>query len=406
MNMASLNISSAAPAQARPGRLPARLLSILVFGLVIGSVIAPVLVNMIATHSDYWPHIRTAHSWATTGQFDRPTPQFLYHVTLAGLQALNPTADWAMNAFLLGMVNYLALAGAAWWLIRPALSHWGGRAALLAGIGLVLVLLLSGPVNLFTLLRGELYLGYLNPNTYHNPTVLILKPFALVVFIFLVRGLQARATPWWMVGVAALVSALATLAKPNLAIALLPALMLLIPLAWLRKQPMNLPLLILGLGAPTFLVLAWQYLSYTSPESGGGFIFAPFQVMNTFTSEPLLRLLLSIAFPAAVYGLWFKDARRDLGLNSAWLLFGIAAAQLYLMSESTYWQDANFYWGAEITLFILFAVSLRFFFQQQAGAPPGRSWRRMLCLGLFALHLMGGLLLYAFHLGPHYIAMW
>jgi hypothetical protein len=45
-----------------------------------------------------------------------------------------------------------------------------------------LVLMLVAPINLLTISQHRLYLGYIGINVYHNPTVIMLKPMALVIF--------------------------------------------------------------------------------------------------------------------------------------------------------------------------------------------------------------------------------
>ncbi len=366
------------------------LIGILVFGAAVAAVFLPLLYNMIHTGSDYPPHIQ----WAASGELASRTPHFLYHLLLATVNRLLPGGDINTAALLLGLACYLSLAGLVVSLLRPALD---GRAL---AMGLSLTLLLVGPINLFTLLAGNLYLGYLNPNTYHNPTTVLLKPLALGVCLFVLRGLRGETVRTPLLIVSAALAALSTLAKPSLALALLPALPLLIGFRWWRGQPFNGRLLLLGVALPMFGVLLWQYLYFTGASSQSGFEIAPFKVINSLTDNLWPRLLLSLAFPAAVYALYRPQACRDMALNTVWVLLLVAFSQFVLLSERDHWRDANFYWGCEIALFFVFVFSLRLFVRQ----PP--SPRRRLCLSLFALHLTGGLLLYAFHLGANYIALW
>lgn len=375
-----------------------RMLPLLILAAAVALVFLPLLANMIATGSDYPPHI----GWAASGELATRTPHFLYHVTLALVHRLTPAADYTPAALVVGLGCYLALAVLAYSLLRPALT---GRGAPAASLILALALLLVGPINLFTLLTGNLYLGYINPNTYHNPTTLLLKPLALGVFLFTLRGLRGESAPWWMIAASAVLGALSTLAKPSLALALLPALPLLIGLRMLRRQPITGRLLIIGVGLPVFGVLLWQYLYFTGASSQSGFEIAPFKVINSLTDSLWPRLLLSLAFPGAVY-LLYPGSRRDLAVNSAWLLLAIAFTQFVLLAERDHWRDANFYWGCEVGLFILFLMTMRFFLRQPGGDDGRALLKRRLCLSLFALHLIGGLTIYIFHLGPNYIAMW
>ena len=52
------------------------------------------------------------------------------------------------------------------------------------------------------------------------------------------------------------------------------------------------------------------------------------------------------------------EARRDTMLNLAWLTFGFATLQTYLLAEAgPRFNDGNFAWSSQISLFVLFTVS-------------------------------------------------
>jgi hypothetical protein len=90
--------------------------------------------------------------------------------------------------------------------------------------------------------------------------------------------------------------------------------------------------------------------------------------------------------------LYFKEAIKDRALNLAALTFGFGVAQMYLLAETgDRANHGNFWWGAQITLFVLFIVSTTFLLQR---ASERRDWRVWLCSVVFALHLMSGLVYY------------
>jgi hypothetical protein len=190
---------------------------------------------------------------------------------------------------------------------------------------------------------------------------------------------------------------LSTLAKPNYAICIGPALFLLAAYRCSRKQYVNWRLLTLGAFASIGVVLAWQYLFHRT-SGMGGFGFAPFKVMGYLSPENLpLKFVLSILFPACVYFSYFRQARRDLALNLAWLAFLFGAFYTYFIIEPREWQSGNFLWSGAITLLILFVVSFIFFVQQMlnnARERPQKSARTYLCVMVFGLHLVSGLIWY------------
>lgn len=192
---------------------------------------------------------------------------------------------------------------------------------------------------------------------------------------------------------------LATVAKPNYTLCLLPALALLVAVRLWHHQPIDW-LLLVGFVGPALAVLAWQYsLTY---GSGSSIVFAPFAVFLSFTSANSLlpKLILSVLFPLGVYLLYFRAARRALYLNLCWVVFLVSLGFNYLLAESgdrPY--HANFAWGAQAALFILFVASARFWILQlreprQPGLGRYQSGRAFLLAGILGLHLVSGLLWY------------
>jgi hypothetical protein len=207
---------------------------------------------------------------------------------------------------------------------------------------------------------------------------------------------------------AAVLTIVSTLAKPNYVICLLPALFIWAPIARIRKQQVDWWLMG-GIVIPGVVVLAWQYyFTYASPtlaETASGVLFAPFRVFGYQSSWLFPKFVLSILFPAAVYALYFKQARRSLALNFAWLGFVIGAAYTYMLAEDgTRMQHGNFAASGQITLLILFVVSTLFFVDQGQLVALSNPLKKpaykavLFCTAAFALHLGSGIVWYLIYL--------
>jgi hypothetical protein len=281
--------------------------------------------------------------------------------------------------------------------------------------------MLVAPIHLATLADHNLYYGYIGISVHHNPTVTLLKPFALLAFGLALHALTAQRSGWRAKSSAAVVVALGVLAKPNYAIALLPALATFA--GWrtyvdARSEVragvrVDWGLVALGFIGPACAVLFWQYAyTYSSAqashpaEASSAIAFSPLLAMSTFSQSGVgglaARFLASTLFPVCVTALYFADAKRNLAVSFAWLGFAFGAFYTYFLVETgPRLTDGNFLWCGQITLFILFVATSSFALQK---AAVDRSPRRWICAGVYGLHLISGVIWYAIpflhHLDP------
>ena len=281
-------------------------------------------------------------------------------------------------AFLVTISSIVAAAIILYLWIEPILiargfSRWWGVAL---AIGLSLVT----PLSLLAPLDHKYYLGYIGAISYHNPTIILLRPFAILQFIFAVKCFQEAASSWEQTLAAGAITLLATFIKPSFAICLLPAMGLVAAYRLFKKQTLNWRMFLFGFVIPSVVILAWQFLvTYGSP-AGSGIFFYPFGVMSAYSGSLLIKLLLSILYPLVVAGLYFRETARDMRMVLAWLSFLLSALYTYFLAEGPpRTLDGNFTWSSEIALLVLFSVSTLFVLEQiQAGklkaAIPGLVW--------------------------------
>ncbi|MEO8609027.1 MAG: hypothetical protein ABI690_14150 [Chloroflexota bacterium] len=244
-------------------------------------------------------------------------------------------------------------------------------------------------------------------NMFNSPTLIVLKPFALLAFLGVARWLSKLPQRGWLavLGVGAAVAA-ATLTKPNYTMALMPAAVVVLGFQLIKPIPINRKLLIFGIIVPAIAVLGWQYLRAYAPGAAStlytskqptGIGIAPLALFLTYWNFTIPQLVLglaaSIVFPLAVYLAYFKVAWNNLILNVAWLIFLGGQAFAYIFIEVGYQAAGNMTWGGRITLFILFAVSLGFFLRQNAAAiftekRIPRDPRFYLCAVIYLLHVI------------------
>lgn len=360
-------------------------------------------------HYEFIVHVLSGQSLAS---FLVTVPHFLYHLLVIVVSWLLPSIDILTATILVSLGCYGMLAG----ILFMCWCRWLGRpqrysTVLLYGV-LTIALMTIMPVNVFT--PTNLYLGYIATSLYFNPTYVVLKPLAVLVFMTVVgafeddrpggnqplrRGLQITGC--------AVITLLCVLAKPNYIICLLPALVLVSVYRFVGRHHSDWLLIVNGVLLPAGLILFFQAILFGTAHS---IVFAPLAVMqsvvriNPAGSQGLvLKFGLSILFPLLVYVLHFKKAVRDPSLNLAWLTFGFGAAYMYLLGEGgSRLEHTNFFWSGHISLFIVFVISTVFFLREYR---PGRwSPSLVICLAAFGLHIISGLNWYHIHittLGMH-----
>jgi len=378
------------------------------------------LVCLIATLpqirvGDYKPHIAFAVEMAENNPV--PVPHALFQKLILVLRTLLPFRilqdqagfwqylydhSFTACAILVAMAAYLATVII---LKKRFYQTWkdsqGGRAYIYAWLA-AFSLLLVNPIILFTL-KSRLILGYFPANLWHNPTYILMRPFALWLFFFIEdhREKRLETKHWFLV---AFISYLVIFAKPNFTLSMLPALGIFCVLKAGPLKKWNWGLLT-ALGLPALLSLAYQYWFITQYPTESSFFFEPLVGALYYTKNGfrfLAFLLLSIAFPLMVSVLDRKEALRRVDFQLAWLNFAVALLTFLLFTELPYVAMLNFSWGAVMAVFILFAVSLNYLVCDYHRLSV-QTWKTNLLLGLLALHLISGIIytvLTIFYPGP------
>lgn len=387
-----------APSSAKPDAANTSIrIAYLLTALVTALIFAPIIWRLSGSAYDYLVHTKLAVQMATS--LTLLSPHFLLQAAIILFKQIFQIS-YSAACFLVVLLSIVVAA-----ILLFSKMYAATDKPLLSGT-LALGLLLVAPLPLLAPLDGHQYLGYIGINVIHNPTLHLLKPFALLIFAFATNG-SRRDTPvkWSHLATCILVTIACALTKPSYIIVLLPALGIAAAVPALRRALAGQAVLFYGILLPGVLILAGQYwITYSSQQLSGvyagksGIILAPLVVMSYYSSWLLIKFFLSIAFPLAVLLGHFRQIINDGRLCLAWLAFIIGAAYTYLLAESgPRIFQGNFFWSGQITLFILFATSLGFLYEQkQANARSNRPYSFVFnfCLVLFILHILSGISFY------------
>jgi hypothetical protein len=335
---------------------------------------------------DFRFHNQAAADMAAGGPLELPHP--LYHA-LAAVLAWALRLDIAWAGMTVAVAAQVALALIAYFDLA-AVTRWPLQAAQVA-----LTLTVAAPLNWLTPKSREFYFGYLFPNALHNPTIILLRPLSLALFLGCAAVLTAAAppSPARATGLALLTVACA-LAKPSYVICVLPAL----AAVWLLeggrvdRRWTTLALAVIVPGAAVAAAQAWFTLT-TDQMEPTTIVLAPLKVvfLHTRRNLPLvgLKFVLSIVFPFAVACAFAAAALRDAALRLAWLAFLAGALYAYGLAETGERMiHGNFLWSGQAAAAVLFVASARFWLAR--GTEPGTRVRWGACAVALLLHLLAG----------------
>jgi hypothetical protein len=263
---------------------------------------------------------------------------------------------------------------------------------------LTLGVMIASHIPLLFFLDDNIYFGYIGLNVYNNATTNFLKPFALAATLAVFGFLNGTSHSRRAILFAGAMIALSTLTKPNYIICLLPALSLLIFKDLLQKKSINWKSLLPGVFFPAAVVLFLQFLlTYYGEKSS--ILWMPFYVIRFYSNYIGVKILLSILFPLVFILLFPLILKNDRRVQLTWIMFLVAMFYYLFLAENAggSFEDGNFGWGAEITLFLLFFVST-LTWVEKIKVQPRPYFKDYLLLLLWLIHIASGILYYAFTL--------
>lgn len=351
---------------------------------------------IIPVDTDYGSHIRFVEQWLRGEGFEpltasHPLLQYiLIAMRLASRGRLNLYHALIMIQVGVQVITVVILYV---WFGHAKRRGWDLLRAFAA-----LSLTFIAPIMLLAPLDKMFYFGYIGMANYHNPTIHLLKPVALLSFLHAVRALSGQPSRWGQILLAAFWITISTWIKPNYALIILPGLALAAGIRWLRKEVVDIKMLMCGFALPAVIMLALQWLiAYHFGDPGESIIFAPLSVERGFSGYLLLKFLLSCAFPLSILVIARRYLLKDDHLLAGWTAFAAGIAQLYLLAEGgDRLLHGNFRWSAQIALFLLFAVSLRWLLREKILTGGLGIWQKFIAYNTYLAHLAGGIAYYIY----------
>jgi hypothetical protein len=371
---------------------------VLILVLITGIACSPIYYHRIAlpVDTDYGGHIIAtqqllAGNGLPLGHLSHPVLQLVLaamHLASGRLLGL-----YASLMVLQVMVQIFTALIIYFWIGHADRKYWDFIRA-----GIAFSLTFVAPVMLLAFRDGQFYFGYIGLANYHNPTIHLLKPFALLSFIYAIRALTVDRNSPKSIGLCAVLVIITALIKPNYLISILPALALVIGIRWLQKRSFDWKMLLYGFYIPGLMILIVQWLiAYQVGNPGNGIIFAPFVVESAFSQSLVLKFLLSAIFPLSVLLINRRKLLSDPELLVGWAGFLAGTLQVYLLAESgAALMFGNFRWSGQIMLFLLFVVAARYVLKEMLLSGGMKLWEKIVLYGTYLAQFSGGIAYYIY----------
>lgn len=294
----------------------------------------------------------------------------------------------------IALVIHVAAQISLVWIIYQWLGGTGKKAWTRVRAALAVTLTMATPIMALVVWDRLFYIGYIGLATYHNPTIQLLKPIALVSFIFAARTFGPGRSSWTFILSSASLTMLSALIKPNYLLGILPGLGLVAALYLVKGRPLDWRLLWLGFFIPGCAILTAQFVvAYYLPNTdSSSILFSPFGVVSAYSNYVVPKFLLSTLFPLTVAGFNFSRVRRDGTLLLAWAGFLASVVQMYFLAEGgSSFLHGNFFWGAQVMSLILFVASARFLWREKLATGEFPMGRDAIPMAIYAAHVLAGI---------------
>jgi len=335
-------------------------------------------------------------------------PHFLLHLLSAIAYFLTFKQSVTLSTIAIHAISYIILTYFTYVFICKQLDGKYGQKNYFYISILAICVVIASPIAFLAIFDEHLYFGYIALSTYHNPTIALLKPIAIVNFYLVTQIFSEENSNRNNITVIALTTVLAALAKPNYILCAIPALIMVYSYRIIRRRQINHIQFFAGLIIPAIIIISWQYYKSNTDaqlySSESKIIIAPFEVYKASSSMLFEKFILSVSFPLSICIFHWKEVKQDVYLKMAWLLFAFGTIHTYFLAESGKRMfHGNFAWSGQITLFILFFVSALFFVRQNAGyfiagncndKAAAISKGTTVCSVIFILHVLAGIFWY------------
>jgi hypothetical protein len=348
-------------------------------GIVVGIVFGVVTFHQLKV-GDYQPHLNWARELGSNGYTylranilfqrlvlvvrDLMPFNFLARISVLFKQIID-IKSYDISALIVIITSYLATFFILYFHFKD--NEYSKYDQKLSKIALVFasIVLMVGPISVFSYPDRQ-YMAYFNGNPYHNPTYLLMRPFALLFFISSLKNVYEKRGLLEIV-FGSVFLFLTSIAKPSFTLSIVPSILLVLALRWSSIKKINYKFVSIAIILTSLIVLISQFIIMYTGERGDRVIFSPFEAILIYVKDVptvLFSGLLSIVFPLVITIIYWQKIKLEFSFQLAWANFLLSLPFAYLLTEEIDMGSVNFWWTPMIAVFILFLVTLKIFLGQ------------------------------------------
>ena len=216
---------------------------------------------------------------------------------------------------------------------------------------------------------SRIYMGAGSPSVWHNVTLLIVKPFALMSVFLTIKFFLTKRTVFFVWAI--LVTVISIFAKPNYIIVFLPSLLAYIILKrYFDKRQLVFALTVVALSVAS---LAYQYINqYGSGSSDSSAIVFDFLgVWSIYTPSVYVSITMALGLPFLISLFNYSSVKKNEYIKFTWLLVIFSTILFACFAESgERYADGNFSWSWMISLSLIYVFTLIEYFRCYFDMPP------------------------------------
>jgi hypothetical protein len=367
---------------------------LIIYNLLLVGILFPITYRQVVmfSKSDYPAHIIMAKGLLLTGSLYFGGTALPHPLNALGTIFFNQVLGLSLEygQIIVILLSYALLGNVIYSQFKNVIDSREDWKRMIVSFGIII----AGPLFLLVGIDQKFYFGYTGFALYHNPTLILLRPLALLMWLLILKYSFSKINTGMGIFLGIIVVILSTLAKPSYIICILPAIGLVVLWRKIGGQSINWWFILFGLFVPAIIVLLWQYKLAFMGSRDASVILAPFKVISWMSHKIVIKYLLSIIFPLSVSLIYLKRVIHDRAMVIAWIIFGVGSFYGYFLAEegiSIY--SGNFLWSTHITLFILFFQSVVFFLSQKP-LVKYNNLVRIILWSIFCAQLACGIIYY------------
>jgi hypothetical protein len=229
-----------------------------------------------------------------------------------------------------------------------------------------MVALTIGPFFLMNL-NPHIYMGPGSPSVWHNVTLLMVKPFALLGVFFTIKFFATTRVTFFVSAIIVLL--LSIFAKPSFIIVFLPALVVYVVLKkYFDKARLRFALVAILLSVG---LLAYQFMHKYAGEGDSRVIFDFLGVWSLYTPSVTVSIVMALGLPFLISIFNYQSVKKNEYIKFTWLLVFFSLILFSCFAESgKHYRDGNFSWSWMISLGLIYIFTIIEYFKHYFSMRP------------------------------------